>query len=255
MANEQGNATTDQFQIGSPFTRPGFLISAAVVALILVLGVIVTIRMTSAAETVAPQPGPTGPAATPSTSNSTADPSASVCGLPGPADEGPLTTAPASNWQYEGATAYPVSAEFGPAETAGAGYRYCFQRGQAGAVLATANALAVPNDDAARRAWIEYFVSSGPNQAKLLNELGGEPSSDPTGIRVRVIGFKVLAYGDSEARVDLAVEASGGAQTVSGSYVYELVWQGGDWKLNSDAPTPFNFSTIPNAAGYTPWGA
>jgi hypothetical protein len=256
VANGQGNITNDQDPGGSPFTRPGFLISAVLVALILVLGVIVAVRVAGNTDATTPPPASTSPAATSSaTSSAPADPSASVCGLPAPGDAGPLTEAPASNWQYEGATAYPTSPEFGPAKTASAGYRFCFQHGQAGAVFATANALAVPGDSAARQAWVEYFVSFGPNRAKLLDELGSEPSSDPTGIRVRVVGFKVLSYTDTAARIDIAVEASGGAQTVTGSYVYELTWQDGDWKLNSDAPTPFNFSTIPNAAGYIPWSA
>lgn len=255
MANEQGNTRDDQTPRGRAFTRPGFLVSAVLVALILALGVIVAVRVASNTDATTPPAASPSPVATSSSSPSApADPAASVCGLPESSDAGPLTSAPASTWQYEGATAYPTSPQLGPGKTARAGYRFCYQHSQAGAVFATANAVAVPADSAARQAWVEYFVSSGPNREKLLDELGSEPSSDPTGIRVRIVGFRVLSYADPTARIDIAVEASGGAQTVTGSYVYELTWQDGDWKLNSNAPTPFNFSTVPSVAGYVPWG-
>ena len=80
-----------------------------------------------------------------------------------------------------------------------------------------------------------------------------EPSGTATGVRLQVVGFKLLAYAGTTARVDIAVEASGSGQTVTASYVYELTWQEGDWKLNSDAPNPFNFSTVSSSASYVPW--
>lgn len=251
MADEQGNNPDENGPSASPFARPAFLVSAGLVALIVVLAAILGVRIASSRSDAA------SPAASPSATSSSApsvtDPAASICGLTGPSDPGPLTVAPAAAWQYEGATAYPTSPEFGPGKNADVGYRFCFQHSQAGAVFAAANAIAVPEDDAARQSWVEYFVSSGPNRSGLLKDLGGEPSSDPTGIRVQIVGFKVLSYTDSAARIDIGVEASGSAQSVMGSYVYELTWQDGDWKLNSDAPTPFNFSTVQSTAGYVPW--
>lgn len=254
MANEQGNTTDDRDE-GSPFTRPTFIGAGVLVLVIVLLGVVLAVRVARTDDTTTtPPPSLTAPQ-TPSESTSSppTDPGASVCGLAGTTDSGPLTSAPAATWDYEGTTAYPKSPEVGPGKTAPEGYRFCFQHSAAGAVFATANALALPEAERVRRSWIEYFVSAGPNRDKLLDTFQSEPSSAPTGIRLRIVGFKVLSYEGSTSRVDIAVEASGNAQTVTGSYVYELTWQAGDWKLNSDVPTPFNFSTVSSTAGYIPW--
>ena len=256
MADEsQGSMDQDNEPRGSLFTRPAFVVAAVVVLVIILLGVVVAIRVASSNDATAPPTSSPPPTDSFSPAPSS-DPSSSVCGLTeSSVSNETLTTPPAAAWQYEGTTAYPTSPEFGPGEKADAGYRFCFQHSAAGAVFATANALAPPTDAAARQAWIEYFVSTGPNRDELLNDMQNDQSTDPTGVRIKVLGFKVLSYDDSTARVDIAVEASGSGQTVTGSYVYELTWQDGDWKLNSDAPTPFNFSTVPSAAGYVPWSA
>jgi hypothetical protein len=257
VADQQGS--TESSDQGSPFSRPPFVIAAVLILVIVVLGVVVAIRVAGSERTphVAPTPAASA-SSTPSTASSPAsDARASICGLRGPTGSEPSVQVPPppAAWEYEGTTAYPTSPEFGPGEKADAGYRFCFQRSVPGAVFAAANALAPPTDAVAGQAWIEYFVSTGTNHDRLLNDMQNDQASDPTGVRIKVIGFKVLSYDGSTARVDIAVEASGSGQTVTGSYVYELTWQDGDWKLNSDAPTPFNFSTVPSAAGYVPWSA
>ena len=247
---------------GSPFSRPAFVVAGVLVLAIVLLGIIVAVRvsMNTEANNAAAQPPPTPPissAATPTEAPSTpSDPAASLCGLPGTAGGGTVTSAPPAAWEYEDTTAYPTSREFGPGKTASENYRYCFQHSPTGAIFATANAVAqgTSSDVAKIEAWADYFVSDGTGREKLLSQLN-EPRSDTTGIRMTVVGFKVLSYGTDTARVDLAVETSGSAQTVYASAVYELIWQEGDWKLNSDAAAPFDFGTVPNVNGYVPWGA
>lgn len=257
MANEQGNTTDDRDQ-GSPFTRPAFIVAGVLVLVIVLLGVIVAVRVARSNDTTATTPPSSIGSQTPSESaaSTPGDPGASVCGLPGLADTGPVTSAPAATWQYEDTTAYPTSPEFGPAKTSPEGYRFCFQHTPTGAVFATTNALAqgTSSDVAKIASWAEYFVSEGSGREQMLNQLN-EPRSDSTGIRMTVVGFKVLSYTAESARVDVAVQTSGSAQTVYASAVYELTWQAGDWKLNSDAPTPFNFATVPGIDGYVPWKA
>lgn len=254
MTHDPGTTTSDE---GSPLTRPGFLVAGVVVLVIAALGVFLAVQVAGNDDTTTPPPAstsPQNPSEPAATTSTPVDPDGSVCGLPAGTDTGPLTAGPSAAWDYEGVTAYPTSPEFGPADTAGRGYRYCFQHSPTGALFATANALALPEAPDERNAWIEYFVSRGPNRTQLLDTFETDPSGDPTGVRLRVVGFKMLAYEGSTARVDVAVEASGSGETVVGSYVYELIWQEGDWKLNSEAPTPFNFSTVANTAGYVPWG-
>lgn len=251
MADRQANTTSDTEQ-GSPFARPAFLVAAVLVLVILLLGVVVAVRVSRNSDAVAPPSSSSSQVEEPSSTPQPTDPSTSVCGLPGSTDDQALTVAPAAAWQYEGATAYPTSPEFGPGKTASEGYRFCFQHSQEGAVFTAANAIAVPQEAEAKRAWIGYFVSTGPNRQQLLDTMN-EPTSTATGVRLKVVGFKVLAYTGTTARVDIAVEATSAGQVVTASYVYELTWQSGDWKLNSDAPNPFNFSTVSSSASYVQW--
>lgn len=244
-------ATEDEEK--SPFTRPGFIVSAAVVGAIVVIGVIVGVNIA-----LKPTPTPSPSASEPSTS-ATPTPAegveggASVCGLEGVVtDDAEITTMPQAEWKYEGAIAYPVNPEFGPAETAAEGYRYCFQRSPEGAVFASANATVQGSSPAIAGAWIDYFLSTkAPNRAELLEGVsaGGSGSS-----RVTIVGFRVLAYDGTTARIDIATQVMAQGKTVYGSAIYALVWEDGDWKLLPDDPaTPLPFAVIPNASSYIPW--
>lgn len=247
---------------GTPFLHPSFVGAAVVVLVILLLGVVVAVRVARSdagpTEPVTAQTGspvPLSPA--PSVSGSAAT---SICGLRAPdtakIPEAPSAIGPPAVWQYEGTTAYPTSQEFGPAKSSPGGYRYCFQSTPTGALFATANAVAqgASSDEGTVGSWAEYFVSDGPGRGKILAELN-QPRSTSAGVRMSIVGFRMLSYTGSTARVDIALETSGSSKTVLASAVYELVWEAGDWKLNSEAPLPFNFGTIPNAAGYVSWGA
>lgn len=247
---DQHKSTNDQGD-GSVFSRPGFVVAAVLVLVVVLLGVIVAVRVAGSSDSSTPPPSQTSTSAT-----TPADSSASVCGLPGSADTGPVSAAPAAAWQYEDTTAYPTSPEFGPGQSDTSGYRYCFQHSPTGAVFATANAVAqgTSSDLAKINSWAQYFVSEGSGRQQVLDELN-EPRGEGTGVRLTVVGFRVLSYAAENARVDIGVQTSSSAQTVYASAAYELTWQGGDWKLNSGTATPFDFATIPSTDGYVPWKA
>lgn len=253
MANEQGNTTDDQAGGGSAFTRPGFLVSAVLIALILVLGVIVAIRVAGDSSSTTPPPASTSPAAPTSPSpTASSDAGASVCGLPAGPETGGLTTPPAVTWAFQGTIAYPTSPEFGAGKTAAEGYRYCFQRSPAGAVVMAANALAQGSDPEVGDAWAEYVLGSGRYRNQLADEIGAGTGAE--GSRLKIAGFRMLAYDGKTARVDLGVQGSSQNQTLTVSGVYELVWQDGDWKISADVEDPLDISTIPDLGGYVPWG-
>lgn len=240
----------------SPFTRRGFVAATVVVAVIVVLGlVIVVVNMTRDD----PDPTPTSStSAEPTTAAPTSEPpeaagGASVCGLPGEVLEGTLTAAPAAEWEFQGTTAYPTSAEFGPGETNADGVRYCFQHSPEGAVFAAANAVVQGSDATTSPAWIEYFLSTEtPNRSALLDQVAAGSSSSN---RMTVAGFRLLAYDGTSARVDVAVQATGSGNTVLASAVYDLVWEAGDWKLlPQDLSNPLRLAEIPDTAGYIAWG-
>lgn len=249
---------------GGPLSRPPFIIAGVVVLVIVLLGmVVVGIQIGRSGGGPAAQSSPPPDSAPPSTpaasapSSSSAaptqDPEGSLCGLQGTNEQVPKE-APAAAWDYEATFAYPTSPEFGPAETAPQGYRFCFQHSPTGAVFAAANAIANAADPSAAKKWADYFVSDGPNRDQVLKEQAVGDGSG-SGVRMQIAGFKVLTYRGDTALVDIAVTISSSGRTTTGSFVYALVWQGGDWKLDSSAAEPFSFATVPDLSGYAGWGA
>jgi len=248
-------ATDDNEQ--NPFTRPGFIAAAVLVALVVVLGIVIAIVNATRSDEPATAPEASSPSPTTSAAPTSEPPdaagSASVCGLEGESLSGTLSTAPAADWAFQGTTAYPTSAEFGPGETTAEGVRFCFQHSPTGALFAASNALALGSDPVVAPAWIKYFAAEGPHREELLAETEGSAST--AGTRLRVAGFRILSYDGETARIDLAGEGSTSAGSIYFSAVYELIWQDGDWKANTETAKSFDFATIPNLAGYTTWGA
>ncbi|MFC0456200.1 hypothetical protein ACFFGR_06490 [Arthrobacter liuii] len=246
-------ATEDTEQ--NPFTRPRFIVAAVVVGLIVVLGIVIGIATaTRNNSNAAPPSAPSSAAsAAPTAVPSAAAGGASVCGLPGEVLSGSIPTAPKAQWEYQGTTAYPTSTTYGPAKTSDQGFRYCFQHSPTGALFAAANAIAQGADPAVRAKWADYVLAAGPNRAAIAASLNGA-KSDSSGTRMRVAGFRVLTYDGETARIDVAVNGSTNQGAIVGSFVYALVWQDGDWKLNTAESEPFSFAVIPNLMGYVPWG-
>lgn len=241
----------------NPFTRPGFMVGAVVVAALIVTAIVLTVLNLNREDDAAPPtPDPSSSAtssAAPSLEPSGAAGGASVCGLEGVDLSGNVTTAPAAEWAFVRTVAYPTSTEFGPADTGSEGYPICFQHSPHGALFAAATALAVPADSALVQPWIDYALSEGTYRDALLSEVGG--GADSSGVRLQVVGFRVLSYDGKTARVDLAVRGSSEGTTITASTVYELIWEDGDWKINANVANPFDFATIPDTSGYIPWGA
>lgn len=248
----------DSTNRGTPFLQRSFVAAAVVVVVIVILGIVVAVRVARAGDAPPPPAPPSASAGSPGSASPSIedDPAASICGLTPASDEGQLDAPPAAVWQFEGTTAYPTSQEYGPGRTAAEGYRFCYQNSVTGAVFAASNAVAqgASSDESAVAAWAQYFVSEGAGRSKILAELS-QPRNTSGGVRMSIVGVRVLSYSGSTARIDLALETSGSARTVLASAVYELTWESGDWKLNSESPQPFDFSTIAGVDGYVPWKA
>lgn len=244
--------TTETNEDQNPFTRPWFIVSAVVVALIVVVGIVVTvvaINRPDATPTPGPQPS-TSAGAQPSESAAPSTDAASVCGLRGD-DADTLTSAPEAMWEFQGTTGYPVSPAVGPGLDED-GVRTCFQHSPAGALFFAANAVAQGSDPVHSAAWAEQALADGPYRDDLLTQVG---ASDKTGTRTQIVGFRVLNYAADTATVDVAVRVTTEAgDTGYGSGVYSLVWQDGDWKLSADIPVPLDLAALPDTAGYIPWG-
>lgn len=236
----------------SPFTRPGFIAAAGVVALIVVCAIILVIVNLSRGN---PEPGPTStsePSSTTAPSTPAASGDESVCGLGGVELSGSVTTAPAATWKYEGTMAYPTSPTYGPGKTDPAGFRYCFQHSPTGALFMAANAFAQGSASGDSKAWAEYVFAPGPYRDQLLGQ--STSTSSTAGTRTTIQGFRILNYDGTNATIDLALSVSTASGTTTVSGVYTLVWSAGDWKVSTDTATPLDVAPIPNVAGYTTWG-
>lgn len=241
----------------NPYTRPAFLIAAAVVLALVVAAVALSVSALGRGNdsNTAPANETPSPAATSAAASSSAgtDPNASVCGLQAVKEQGSLSKPPASKWEFAGSTAVPVSEKHGPAKTDPAGYSYCYSHTPEGAVIATANALAPPTDAASLRNWADYFTSEGPHRASILDGLN--EASEAANTRMTIKGFRLLSYTGDTASVDVVATGSSTSGTVTGSFIYDLVWEDGDWKLNATEPEPFNYAPVPDATGYIPWSS
>ncbi|WP_102510746.1 hypothetical protein [Sanguibacter massiliensis] len=248
--------TLDDEEQQSPFTRPGFIAAALIVAVVAVLGVVLAIANMNRDDeaTTAPPPTARGSSSEPSATETTiAAPvsDASVCGLAGEVLSGTLTTAPAADWKFHGAIAYPTSTTHGPGKKDPAGFHYCFQHSPEGALFAATYAATVAGDPTVVPAWVQYFAAPGRHRDELIQEAGApEQTAD---IRFRVVGFRQLSYDGEAASIDVAMVASIQGQNVTMSAVYPLVWADGDWKLNTDTSTPGSVVSIPDLTGYTVW--
>lgn len=241
----------NQSESQSPFTRPGFIAAAIVVALIVVAGIVlVAVNVTKGAPTPTPTSTRGGVSSSASPTPSAAG-DASVCGLRGVELSGTVSASPETTWKYQDVLAYPTSQSAGPGATAPSGYRYCFQHTPEGALFATANFAIMSFDQSLRSTWLPYVLAPGQNRDSLLSS--GLNASNPSGIRASIAGFRVLSYDGEHAQVDVAFQATGSGQVVTGSFVAKLIWSGGDWKLDSSVESPAQIDQLPNLAGYTAW--
>jgi len=236
----------------SPFTRPGFIAAALVVVLVVVLGIVLVVVNASDEDDPGPTPTSSGTSAAPTTEPTAVAGGESVCGLDGEVLTGTVTAAPEAEWKFQGTIGYPTSSTYGPGDTSPEGVRSCFQHSPTGALFMAANAVAQGSDPSTSAQWAEQAVAEGRYRDQLLGQVSGGSSSE--GTRLSIAGFRILNYDGETARVDLGTKVSSGGQNVTMSAVYELVWQGGDWKISSDVQAPIDAASIPDLAGYITWG-
>ncbi|MFT8395949.1 hypothetical protein [Propionibacterium sp.] len=242
----------------STFRRPGFILAAAVIVAIVILGVLAVILFNRHPAAAPAGAAPSTVTSPPVTEQSPRSADASVCGLSGLVRSGTLTTAPTvDQWQYEGTVAYPTNKKYGPGRTDEQGIRTCFQHSPTGALYMAANTVAAASDPDRSKvaAWAPEAISSGTYRDQLLSGVGSTTSTSDESVRYHIVGFHVLTYSMSAATVDIALQVSGSGKTFDASAVYYLVWQDGDWKANADMQSPFSFSTIADLSGYVMWGS
>lgn len=240
----------------SPLARPQFLVAAGVVVVIVVAGLVLLFSSLSKGDEQSAPPPTAEPSAAPSatTEAPAQDDDESVCGLDEVELEGRITSAPQANWQHDGPMAHPSADEHGPGEVNPAGVRYCFSHTPEGAVFAAASAAAHNADPDTITPWWEWALAEGDQRDALVEK--GRFDEHVGGVRLEIGGFRLLTYSGDSATVDVAYTGSVQGEAATGSLILHLVWQDGDWKLDtSGTRPPLDLTAVPNTAGYIEWGA
>lgn len=251
--------TTDESE-QSPFSRPGFIASAVLVAVVLVLAVVLLIVNANRGEDAPATAQPPGVEAAPQTpveAPAVSAGGASVCGLGGEAGPDalrPVTGPEVDVWDYVDVSAYPTSAVYGPgAIDEEGGFRYCFQHSPEGALFAAAYiAASGTGTDIDPVAWAQYYTSPGEHRQEVI-EAAEDRTPSESDTRLRLAGFRVLAYDGDSARIDLGFATSTGGQSAKVSFVYNLVWVDGDWKIDMSIEDFVSGSALPDLVGYVAW--
>ena len=237
----------------NPFTKPGFIISAAlVVALIAAVVVIFLLPKgeDSPQTTPAPTEGGSSAVATPSKSKAASD---SICGLPA-SSETALGTAPTSNWELINRMATPTDPEtFGPGVTDETGFRSCFANSPTGSLYAAMNVVALGSSGSPElvgKLSDKLLVPGLGRDAAVKDAANTVTSGDSSTIQVR--GFIIRSYTPAEADLDLAFETSKG---VLARITMSMRWMDGDWKAKpADDGTPYSrMSQLSDLSGFLLW--
>ena len=187
----------------------------------------------------------------------------SICGLPGLDPPGRtwneyMMVLDQSEWVLWGTTMVPQMSDVGPGRVADEGYPYCFAQTIEGAINAAAWFARMPPGLSSReqvQAWLEYAVSAGEYHDQLVAE--GLSITNGSGSwgdgRVDLAGFRVLSFGQTEAKVEIAMTGIGSTGQTLGSSVFELVWQDGDWKFNAATRRAMVSADIPSLNGFSSW--
>lgn len=243
------NTSADRADEKSTWTQPGFVGAVAVVAIIVLLGIILAFSGGSKGDAVAPPAQPPPPASGPAPS---AHPDASACDLP-PGSQTVPTATPRTRWELVGQVAAPTAAKtIGPAKVE-RGLRSCFARSPKGALFAAVNVIAMTADPARREIFLRKLTVPGIGRDRALAQRSSDATNTSTALQV--VGFQITDYRSDSAVVDLAFRVDAGNQAGTVHLPLAMRWRDGDWKLAlPDTGQPFDgMARLPNTDGYIAW--
>ncbi|RNL59185.1 hypothetical protein [Arthrobacter oryzae] len=243
--------STESTTESNPFTKPGFIIAAALVVALIAAAVVIFL-LPKGQDNAQPAPG-TAVSANPATASpsATADAGKSVCGLPS-STETALGAAPKSKWELVGKIAAPTDPKtFGPGVTDEDGFRSCFAKSPTGALYAATNILAMGSsgDPVLNRKATDQLLMPGPGRDIARADSSSKSTSNST---VQFRGFVIKSYSPSAANVDIAFQTDKG---LLGHAVLPLQWADGDWKLAiADSGQLINeIAQLRDLSGFIPW--
>jgi hypothetical protein len=235
-----------------PWAQPGFIIATAVVALLIVLGLI--LALTGGGESTRHDNGGVAPSV-----SAGRDKDASVCGLAPGAQTIPKDPPPAK-WNLVGTLAVPSSPNtFGPGAVK-ADVPSCFAYSPTGALFAMVNldaALGVVSrlgaEDQVRV--LRQIAAAGRGRDAAIESARRNGAAHGSSSGAQVAGFSLVRYEPGAAVVDLAFRSDRPGATGYFHLSSTLRWERGDWRLVfSQTGEPFDATQqIPDLTGYVPW--
>jgi hypothetical protein len=231
----------------SPFTRPGFILAALVIAGILVL--LLKLLVFGGGGTDDPATGGGNPGHPVATDKS--------CPSMGKVDALPKSGAD-NDWWKVGALQAPVSltdtALVGPLHGGNGHPGACFAPGPAGALFAAANFLADLTDPALVEPAIRQLTAPSAGRDALINVLETTPEKLNVGgsTGYSFVGYTFQSTAEAQVTVSLAIYTASGAL---GQVNMTVVREGNDWHV---VPPPSgNFGDvvhqIADLTGFTQW--
>jgi hypothetical protein len=232
----------------SPWAQRGFILAAAFIAGLVLLGLALLVIGTGGDDSTGGgndhsngRPG----AATPARK----DPNASVCGLPAGSQQVPAVP-PETRWELVGTIAAPTEPKtIGPGIQEGK-RRLCFAHSPTGALFAAVNFVATTQAANGAPGIVRELTAEGAARDKSIEEAGSGGYASSGG--VQVAGFRVTSYSGSETTVDLAftVRDKGYAHVP-----LSMRWERSDWKVVIATPEgPYaGFEGLDNLSGFIPW--
>lgn len=233
----------------SPWMQPKFIVSAGVVAIVAVLGVLVAALGPGSND---PQAPPTS--APPSTATGSAPGSDSFCGLPVGSQVVPRVAPADTRWQLVGTMAAPTApSAHGPGSNTD-GIPTCFAHSPTGALYAAANFVATSSKPDAAELLVQV-AATGPGQDAARQQAQETATDARADASAQLAGFNVVSYSASNATVDLLYRGSSGNAAGYAHFLAPLVWEDGTWKWSiPPSGNPYeNTQAVPSPAGYVPW--
>ena len=242
--------STESTTESNPFTKPGFIIAAALVVALIAAAVVIFL-LPKGQDTAQPAPG-TAASVNPATASpsATAGAGKSVCGLL-PSTETALGAAPKSKWDLLGTMAVPSDpSTAGPGTVGKDGLRSCFAQSPTGALYATANIWAASFNGYAKQVYLELSADS-PSRDKAVQAIKeGRNVGGETSPKVQIAGFIIHSYTPGTAVVELAIKSADGGY---GAFSTSLLWENGDWKLDMPAAGGGAVRPISDLSSFIPW--
>lgn len=230
----------------SPWTRPWFIASAAVLVLIVALGIAYVMMPSGGQTSAAPTRAATPATTTTSTAGAGQD---STCGLPAGDLRYPSVGLP-TKWELLGRVAIPTDPKgIGPGKIDG-NMRTCYQHSPTGALYAAANVFGISSLPGGQTVVFNSLAAKTPIRDQYLVSPPASTPVDPS-IGLQIGGFKVVSYTGDSATISIGMKATQDSRTGYGSVTYALRWEDGDWKVvleNSSTST-----SLPDLSDFVPW--